>query len=199
MNIENKSPILIIASTNQGKVNEFKSLLEDFPLEVIMQPDGLIVNETGKTFLENARIKAKATSKYTGKNCLADDSGLCIASLDGAPGINSARYANTDHERIQRVLKELSGVQDRKAYFISALCISSPDGEILIEVQGKCEGVITNTPRGEKGFGYDPIFEVIPTGKTFAEMGEVKKQKLGHRGKAFELLKPSLTNILANF
>ena len=192
----NKIPILVIASTNIGKVNEFKSLLNNFPIEIIRPPNDLIVKETGRTFIENARIKATITAEITSNFCLADDSGLCIESLNGKPGIHSARYAKNDYERVQRVLKELSGNINRSAYFMSALCIASPKGKVLLQVQGRCDGVITFSPRGENGFGYDPIFEVTSIGKTFAEMEKEIKHKVGHRGKAFELLKHSLAKII---
>tara|TARA_Y100001968_G_scaffold328327_1_gene375272 strand:+ start:46 stop:639 length:594 start_codon:yes stop_codon:yes gene_type:complete len=186
---------LVVASGNFGKVKEFRELLAELPLTVLPQPDGLVVDETGTTFAENARIKALTVSSYTEELVLADDSGLSVQALNGAPGIYSARYAKTDSERINRLLKELEPFDDRNAVFTAALCISKK-GKIILEVEGRCNGVITTTPRGEEGFGYDPVFEVLDLGKTFAEIGIKQKRLFGHRGKAFELLMPGLKKIL---
>ena len=191
-------PNLVIASSNLGKVEEFQKFFSSFPLSLVSQPNDLNINETGKTFAQNASIKALAVSNFTGELSLADDSGLSIKSLGGAPGIYSSRYANTDQERIQRVLKELAPFKNRDAIFCSALCIASPKGEILLEVEGRCEGLITYEPRGSNGFGYDPIFEVKSIGLTFAEMTKAQKQALGHRGKAFQSLIPGLKKLFVS-
>ena len=192
---ENQRISLIIASGNLGKVREFKELLRKLPLNVKAQPEALEIEETGKSFIENARIKAVTVSKFSNDWVLADDSGLSVEALNGAPGIYSARYAKTDSERINRLLKELEPFDDRNAVFIAALCIAKK-GKIILEVEGRCNGVITTTPRGEEGFGYDPVFEVLDLGKTFAEIGIKQKRLFGHRGKAFELLMPGLKKIL---
>ena len=160
------------------------------------QPQGLEVEETGTTFAANARIKACAVAAATGEWALADDSGLSVDALDGAPGVHSARYAPTDPERIARLLKALNGSDQRQAYFCAALCVAAPDGTILLEVEGRCDGLITAAPRGDQGFGYDPIFEVAGTGRTFAEMPLAEKKQHGHRGKAFSLLEPKLRQLL---
>ena len=115
---------------------------------------------------------------------------------DGAPGVHSARYAPTDQERIAKLLKALSDSANRSAHFCAALCIATPDGEVLIEVEGRCEGLISNTPRGRDGFGYDPVFEVSGTDRTFAEMTPNEKKQHGHRGRAFALLQPKLEKLL---
>ncbi len=185
---------LVIASGNQGKIREFKKLLEDFPFDILTQPVGLEIEETGNTFIENARIKAFAVSQETGDLALADDSGLSVEALGGAPGIYSSRYASSDKERIEKVLAELKPFPNRKAKFECAICIASGE-KVLIEVSGSCEGLITFSPRGVNGFGYDPIFEVSGLGKTFAEMDLVKKKLIGHRGNAFKLLKPELKKL----
>ncbi len=187
---------LVIASSNAGKIIEFRKLLDDFPLEIIGQPKDFYVEENGKTFAENARIKAIAVAKETGHLSLSDDSGLCVDSLDGRPGVFSSRYANSDKERISRLLGEMENILARSAYFCAALCLASPFQEILLEVEGQCKGLITNSPRGNKGFGYDPIFEVVGSGLTFAEMGSDEKQARSHRGKAFALLKPGIEKLL---
>ena len=185
---------LVIASGNQGKIREFKKLLEDFPFDILTQPVGLEIEETGNTFIENARIKAFAVSQETGYLALADDSGLSVEALGGAPGIYSSRYASSDKERIEKLLAELKPFPNRKAKFECAICIASGE-KVLIEVSGSCEGLITFSPRGVNGFGYDPIFEVSGLGKTFAEMDLVKKKLIGHRGNAFKLLKPELKKL----
>ena len=186
---------LVIASSNEGKIKEFKKLLQDFPFDLLTQPIGLEIEETGKTFMENARIKAIAVSKETGHLSLGDDSGLSVDALGGAPGIYSSRYANSDKERIEKLLTELKPFANRKAKFECALCIASGE-KVLIEVKGFCEGQITFAEKGKNGFGYDPIFEVFELGETFAEMTYDKKKQIGHRGNAFKLLRPELKKLL---
>ena len=187
---------LVIASGNAGKIREFQGLLQHLPLDVQPQPEGMDVEETGSTFAANARIKAKAVATTTGHWALADDSGLSVNALGGAPGVHSARYAPTDPERINKLLSALSKTSERDAQFCAALCVAAPDGSVLIEVEGRCDGRITTLPRGEGGFGYDPIFEVSGTDLTFAEMPLSDKKTHGHRGKAFALLEPRLRALL---
>ena len=188
---------LVIASSNPGKIHEFESLLRALPINVRPQPKGLDVEETGSTFAANAQLKAKAVACVTGEWALADDSGLSVDALDGAPGVHSARYANSDPERIQRLLNALQNCSEREAHFCAALCIAAPDGRVLLEVEGRCQGRITTAPRGDQGFGYDPIFEVKDTGLTFAEMALAEKKQHGHRGRAFTALEPKLRKLLA--
>ena len=186
---------LVIASGNKGKIGEFKKLLDDFPIDLLTQPVGFEIEETGSTFMENARIKAIAVSQATGNLSLADDSGLSVEALGGAPGIYSSRYASSDKQRIEKLLAELKPFSNRKAKFECALCIASGE-KVLIEVSGFCEGLITFFPKGENGFGYDPIFEVSGLGETYAEMDHEKKKHIGHRGNAFKLLMPELKKLL---
>ena len=188
---------LVIASGNAGKIREFEGLLKALPVNVRPQPEGLEVEETGTTFAANARLKAIAVARATGEWALADDSGLSVDTLDGAPGVHSARYAPTDPERIARLLTALNGSSQRKDHFCAALCIAAPDGRVLLEVEGRCQGQITRTARGEQGFGYDPIFEVDGTELTFAEMPLAEKKQHGHRGRAFAALEPQLRELLA--
>ena len=188
--------MLVIASGNAGKVREFRSLLAHLPVELQSQPEGLEVEETGTTFAANARIKAVEVARRSGQWALADDSGLSVNALGGAPGVHSARYAPSDPERIARLLKALGDQQERTARFCAALCVAAPDGSVLLEVEGRCEGRITEAARGEQGFGYDPIFEVDGTGRTFAEMSLKEKKSHGHRGRAFTLLEPQLRQLL---
>ena len=187
---------LIIASGNQDKIHEFQGLLSALPLNVQPQPASLDIEETGVSFAANARIKARAVAAACGEWSLADDSGLSVTALDGAPGVHSARYAPTDPERIARLLNALGEVQDRSACFIAALCLAAPDGTVLLEVEGRCEGSITTEPRGNGGFGYDPVFEVADTGLTFAEMPLSDKKHHGHRGRAFSQLERGLQELL---
>ena len=192
---------LMIASGNAGKVREFGALLADLGLETQPQPDGLDVEETGNTFGENARLKAEAVARTTGCWALADDSGLSVDALGGAPGVHSARYADTDAGRIERLLQELAaaGAQTpdaRRAHFTAALALANPEGEVVLEVEGICPGTILEAPRGEGGFGYDPVFLVPELGQTFAEMDKATKGRIGHRGRAFALLEPRLRALL---
>ena len=188
---------LVIASGNKGKIGEFKKLLDDFPIDLLTQPVGFEIEETGSTFMENARIKAIAVSQATGNLSLADDSGLSVEALGGAPGIYSSRYASSDKQRIEKLLAELKPFSNRKAKFECALCIASGE-KVLIEVSGFCEGLITFFPKGQNGFGYDPIFEVSGLGETYAEMDHEKKKHIGHRGNAFKLLIPELKKLLGS-
>ena len=188
---------LVIASGNKGKIGEFKKLLDDFSIDLLTQPVGFEIEETGNTFMENARIKAIAVSQATGNLSLADDSGLSVEALGGAPGIYSSRYASSDKQRIEKLLAELKPFSNRKAKFECALCIASRE-KVLIEVSGFCEGLITFSPKGENGFGYDPIFEVSGLGETYAEMDHEKKKHIGHRGNAFKLLIPKLKQLMGS-
>ena len=194
---------LVIASGNAGKVREFGQLLEDLGLGTQPQPEGIEVEETGDTFAANARLKAEAVAQATGQWALADDSGLSVDALGGAPGVHSARYAATDAARIERLLQELSaaGAQDptsRAARFTAALALADPSGQVVLEVEGHCPGQILTECRGDGGFGYDPIFFVPEAQLTFAEMPKALKAELGHRGRAFAALKPQLQTLLAH-
>jgi len=197
---------LVIASGNGGKVREFAALLAGLGLEIRPQPEGLEVEETGLTFAENARLKAIAVARASGCWALADDSGLAVDALAGAPGVHSARYAASDPERIARLLAALGAANQqraaaglapqRSARFTAALALADPSGILRLEVEGHCPGEILETPRGSGGFGYDPVFLVPETGLSFAEMDKVTKARIGHRGRAFALLEPGLRELL---
>lgn len=197
---------LVIASGNAGKIREFAGLLAELPLEIRSQPEGLEVEETGATFAENARLKATAVARASGCWALADDSGLSVTALEGAPGVQSARYADSDTARIARLLRELAAADgrrasaglppDRTAQFTAALAVADPSGRIRLEVEGTCPGEILEAPRGEGGFGYDPVFFVPELGLSFAEMDKATKASIGHRGRAFALLEPRLRQLL---
>lgn len=204
--------VLVIASGNAGKLREFSALLADLGLETRPQPEGLEVEETGLTFAENARLKAVAVARATGCWALADDSGLSVDALGGAPGVHSARYADSDAARIERLLSELADANaattngaspeatspaNRDARFTAALAVADPTGQVVLEVEGHCPGTILEAPRGEGGFGYDPVFFVPEAGLTFAEMSHGQKAELGHRGRAFAALKPQLQALLS--
>jgi XTP/dITP diphosphohydrolase len=198
---------LVIASGNAGKLREFSALLADLALEIRPQPEGLEVEETGGTFGENARLKAVAVALATGCWALADDSGLAVEALDGAPGVQSARYAATDPERIDRLLAELAAANQvraaaglppqRRARFTAARALADPSGSLRLEVEGHCLGEILAAPRGDGGFGYDPVFLVPDLGRSFAEIDKATKARIGHRGRAFALLEPGLRQLLA--
>ncbi len=187
---------LYLASGNAGKLEEFYNFFSDLQLQLKPQPEGFKVNETGKTFLDNARLKATLVANLTGDWALADDSGLSVNALQGAPGVYSARYAKSDSERIKRLIQELKDCDQRQACFTAALCLAAPGSQVLIEVEGQCDGLITKAPRGIGGFGYDPVFEVLGTGLTFAEMSKEQKKKYSHRGKAFSLLLPKIRSLI---
>jgi XTP/dITP diphosphohydrolase len=187
---------LVIASGNAGKVREFGHLLADLPLEIRPQPEGLEVEETGDTFAENARLKATAVARASGCWALADDSGLSVDALGGAPGVHSARYAATDAARIERLLHELRTAGSRSAQFTAALALANPAGEVVLEVEGICPGTILEAPRGDGGFGYDPVFFVPEAGLSYAEMDKQLKGRIGHRGQAFAQLAPQLHGLL---
>ncbi len=187
---------LVIASGNAGKIREFDQLLAPLGFTIEPMPAGLDIEETGTTFAENARLKAVAVAQATGHWALADDSGLSVTALGGAPGVQSARYAASDAARIGRLLRELAGTADRSARFTAALAVAAPDGTVAIEVEGHCPGLILEAPRGEGGFGYDPVFFVPQADLTFAEMDKALKGRLGHRGRAFSLLASKLEQLL---
>ena len=195
--LQQPTTTLVIASGNAGKIREFDQLLAPLGFTIEPMPAGLDIEETGTTFAANARLKAVAVARATGHWALADDSGLSVTALGGAPGVQSARYAASDAARIARLLPELAGAADRSARFSAALAVAAPDGTVALEVEGHCPGLILEAPRGEGGFGYDPVFFVPEAGLTFAEMDKALKGRLGHRGRAFSLLAPKLEQLLA--
>ena len=188
-------PALVIASGNPHKVAEISAMLDVIDLQVRQQPDGLEIEETGSTYLENARLKAETVARLTGAWALADDSGIEVDALNGAPGVYSARYAPTDHERIHRLLKELGDSLYRGASFRSAMVLADPSGTIRAEAEGICRGLILREPQGH-GPGYDSLFHVREAGSSYAVMGAHLKAKLGSRGKAARQLAPELRRLL---
>jgi len=188
---------LYLASKNKGKIEEYKKLLAGVNCKLLLQPESLEVEEDGLTFRDNAIKKASEVSRKTNNFSIADDSGICIEALGGKPGIYSSRYAENDQKRIERVLRELDGVQNRSAFFIANICVCSPNGEVIIESEAKCHGNIILNPRGKSGFGYDPIFEESSTRLTFAEMNNDIKDSCSHRGKALKKIIPDLIEIFS--
>ncbi len=184
--------VLVVATGNPGKLREMQVYLSDQGWELQLKPPELDIEETGDTFAANAVLKASAIAQATGEWAIADDSGLEVDALKGAPGIYSARYGNTDKERIERLLRELGDQENRGAQFVCVVAIARPDGAIALQVEGICRGEILQAPRGAGGFGYDPIFYVPEQGLTFAEMTPEMKRHYSHRGKAFEALLPQL-------
>lgn len=186
---------IIIATSNPHKLTEMNDInsFSDICFDVIngdFEPD-----ENGKTFLENAIIKAKEGAKISGEYCLADDSGLCVDALNGLPGLHSARYAETREKRIQRLLSELKGKENRKAHFICTMALVSPSGEVLHTTEGRVNGEIIDELKGLNGFGYDPVFFIPEYNQTMAEMSEKEKNKISHRSNA---LRPMLEWINEN-
>jgi len=188
---------LYLASKNKGKIEEYKKLLVGVNCKLLLQPESLEVEEDGLTFRDNAIKKASEVSRITNNFSIADDSGICIEALGGKPGIYSSRYAENDQKRIERVLRELNGVQNRSAFFIANICVCSPNGDVIIESEAKCHGNIILNPRGKSGFGYDPIFEESSTRLTFAEMNNDIKDSCSHRGKALKKIIPDLIEIFS--
>lgn len=188
-------PRLVIASGNPHKVAEIGGMLSDLDLEVLIQPRDLEIEETGDSYAANARLKAEAVAAFTGEWALADDSGLEVDALAGAPGIYSARYAPSDPEKIRRLLHELGDSLYRGARFISAMALADPSGQTVLESCGICHGMILRQPDGQ-GAGYDPIFHVREAGSSYARMGEHLKLRLGSRGKAARQLAPGLKQLM---
>lgn len=184
-------PILdtvVLASHNKGKIKEFQAFLQNWVGAVVPLPADLEIPETADSFCGNACLKASTAAQRLGHWALADDSGLAVHALNGAPGLYSARYGATDQERIERLLRELEGVSDRAAEFICVIALARPDGTIAVTTEGRCHGEILNTPRGDGGFGYDPIFWLPSQQRTFAELSSDQKQQISHRGQALRQL-----------
>lgn len=183
---------LVLASKNQHKLLELQTILSQLGLEVVLEAQvgvDVDVEETGTTFEENALLKARAVMEASGMAAIADDSGLVVDALDGAPGVYSARYGglHTDRERTRLLLDNLKDVPDerRTARFVSAIACVLPDGR-TVTARGTCEGKIVHAPMGENGFGYDPVFYAPSLGKTFAQAKSEEKNAVSHRGNALQ-------------
>ena len=193
----------VLASQNKHKLVEMQSILSAHGVEVVLQGElGLCVDveETGTTFAENAMLKAKAVMEASGLPAIADDSGVCVDALNGAPGIYSARYGGPELDDIQRyelLLQNMRGVGNRAAHFTSAIACIFPNGDTL-EAEGICPGSIAYAPQGDGGFGYDPVFYLPQLKKTYAQLTADEKAMVSHRGKALEVFDGKLREYLAN-
>jgi XTP/dITP diphosphohydrolase len=193
--------ILVIATRNKGKKQEIKDLLKDFPVEIKNLDDfGPIphLEEDGDTFDENAYKKASFSARILGLPALADDSGLIVEVLGGAPGIHSARYAGenaTDEQRYLKLLDDMEGKSNRKAAFECVISVAVPTGHALT-YEARCEGLIATEPAGSNGFGYDPVFFYTPLNKTFAQITGDEKNRISHRGKALAEFKSEFDKVL---
>jgi XTP/dITP diphosphohydrolase len=195
---------LLLASQNPGKLAEMQQLCEGLPFEVVgLRERGILEapEETGTTFVENAILKGRYYASRAGLLTVADDSGLSVEALGGAPGLYSSRFGGegaTDRDRNAFLLERLEGVpsQRRGARFTSAVVVVR-EGEVLFQVEESVEGRIAESPRGPNGFGYDPLFFYPPFGRTFGEVSRAEKDRVSHRGKAFARLREFLTTLAA--
>lgn len=191
----------VLASNNMGKLREFHEILE--PLDIGIVPQSMVganfeVNETGDTFAENAFLKASAVVSFSSFPVVADDSGLCVTALDGAPGLHSARFGGgkewTDEQKYLYLLDCMKDVDDRSAKFVCSICCILPGGRI-IRAEGECRGRILESPRGEGGFGYDPVFAPDGYDESFAELGQDIKNQISHRAKALAAFREELEKL----
>ncbi len=195
---------VVLATRNAGKVVELRRILADLDVELVgleAYPDMPEVEETGDTFAENALLKARAVAAHTGEAAVADDSGLCVDFLGGAPGIRSARWAgepSDDQRNLDLVLEQIADAGEglRGAHFFCAAAAVVPRGGERV-AEGRVDGTLIDAPRGTNGFGYDPIFVPLGETRTTAEMSSEEKDAISHRGAAFRALAPSLAALLA--
>lgn len=179
----------VLASQNHKKMEEMSEILSELGVEIVLQKDlGLRVEveETGTTFEENSRLKARAVMEASGLPAIADDSGLCVDALGGGPGVYSARYGGeglSDAEKMQLLLQNMRGAMSRSAHFATAIVCAFPNGDEIV-AHGRVDGNIAYAPMGEGGFGYDPIFFYAPKSRTFAQMTGEEKAEVSHRGNA---------------
>lgn len=194
---------LIVASNNQGKIKEIKKILSQFDLEIVsLKDEGIDIDvvEDGTTFMENSYKKAKTIYDLTGEMVIADDSGLCVEALNGAPGIYSARFCGehgNDKKNNEKLLKLLEGKnkkEERKAKFVCSIVLII-NSEKVIKVKGEVQGYIIDEEKGKSGFGYDPLFYVSELKKTFGEASEGEKNSISHRGRALKELKDKLKEV----
>ncbi|MDD6160799.1 MAG: XTP/dITP diphosphatase [Oscillospiraceae bacterium] len=192
---------LVLASKNQKKLKEMQEILNQLGIEVCLQSEvgvDVDVEETGATFEENSLLKASAVMKASGLPAIADDSGLCVDALNGAPGVYSARYGGEgldDTGRYRLLLENMRGLGPRTAKFVSVITCCFPNGDVLT-ARGECPGTIAFAPQGEGGFGYDPVFWLPERKKTFAQLSAEEKNAISHRGKALEIFREKLTQYL---
>lgn len=192
---------LVLASKNKKKLVEMNDILSHLGVEVCSEAEAGVdieVEETGTTFEENSRLKARAVMEASGLPAIADDSGLCVDALNGAPGVYSARYGGEgldDTGRYRLLLENMKGQSPRTAKFVSVITCCFPDGTV-ISARGECPGTIAFAPMGEGGFGYDPVFFLPELKRTFAQLSPEEKNAISHRGKALEAFKAKLEEYL---
>ena len=193
---------MVLASKNAHKLVEMKDILSQLGVEVVLESDvgvDVDVEETGTTFEENSLLKARAVMEACGLPAIADDSGLSVDALNGAPGVYSARYGGEgldDVGRYRLLLENMKGQLDRKCKFVSVITLCMPNGDV-ISARGECPGTLAYAPQGENGFGYDPIFFVPEKKKTFAQLSPEEKNAISHRGNALKLFQQKLADYLA--
>ena len=188
---------IVLATGNKGKIREFSEAFSHLSIDCVPVKEVISIEEpeeTGTTFMENALLKARYYAKATNRPCLADDSGITVDALNGAPGVYSARYAGhhgDDQANNEKLIRELQGKSDRTAHYVCALALVHPDGA-SVTAEASCDGEIQDTPVGTNGFGYDPIFFLPEYGCTSAELSMEEKNKISHRGKALQAIKEEL-------
>lgn len=185
---------IVFATGNAHKLQEINEIAQGTDIEFVLPPQGFEPVENGETFEENSLIKAREAARLSGMISLADDSGLCVEALNGAPGIHSARYADTAQARIDKLLYAIKNANNRKAKFVCAMTLVDESGNILFQTRGECHGDIAKEQSGLNGFGYDPIFIVEGTSKSMAQMSEEEKNEISHRGKALRKVLEFLDN-----
>ena len=191
---------IVFATGNAHKLQEIQDIAKNTDIKFVLPPDNFNPIENGKTFEENSFIKAKEAAKVSGEISLADDSGLCVEALDGAPGIYSARYETTPQKRIDKLLNVLKNEKNRNAKFVCTMTLVDSEGKILFQTRGECFGKIAEKQSGQNGFGYDPVFLTKDTEykQTMAEMTEDEKNEISHRSRALrkvlEFLNTNPTN-----
>ena len=192
---------MVLASKNAHKLVEMRDILSQLGVEVVLESEvgvDVDVEETGATFEENAYLKAHAVMEASGLPAIADDSGLCVDALNGAPGVYSARYGGPgldDAGRYKLLLENMRGQLDRRCRFVSAICCCFPNGD-KVEARGECAGTLAYAPKGADGFGYDPVFFVPGLKKTFAELSPEEKNAISHRGNALKAFREKLETYL---
>jgi len=188
---------IVLGTGNSHKVFEVNEIAKNSGVEFILPPEGFNPEETGNSFEENSLIKSREAARLSGQMSLADDSGLCIEALNGAPGLYSARYAGSQQEKIDRILSELRSIENRGAKFVCCMSLVDKDGNIIHISKGECRGKIIKEQKGVNGFGYDPVFQPDGYDITLAEMSEDGKNAISHRGRALRGMLEFIRNNLS--
>ena len=192
---------IVLATGNKGKIREFSEAFSHLSIDCVPVKEVISIEEpeeTGTTFMENALLKARYYAKATNRPCLADDSGITVDALNGAPGVYSARYAGhhgDDQANNEKLICELQGKSDRTGHYVCALALVYPDGR-EVTAEGYCDGLVQDEPKGDNGFGYDPVFFIPGLKKTFAQLSAQEKNAISHRGRALALFQQKLKDYL---